>query len=70
MHEGLVAQSTFATATSNDRDSASLELACRGIDVVVSAVQGLRDTIVDGQTRLLHAAEKAGVTRRCAARRS
>jgi uncharacterized protein YbjT (DUF2867 family) len=44
-------------------DSASLELACKGIDIVVSAVQGLRDTIVDGQTRLLRAAEKTGVTR-------
>ncbi len=44
-------------------DAASLELACKDIDVVVSSVQGLRDTIVDGQTRLLRAAEKAGVAR-------
>jgi hypothetical protein len=31
--------------------------------VIVSAVQGLRDVIVDGQTRLLRAAERAGVQR-------
>jgi uncharacterized protein YbjT (DUF2867 family) len=44
-------------------DAASLARACDGIDVVVSAVQGLRDVIVDGQTRLLRAAEKAAVKR-------
>jgi uncharacterized protein YbjT (DUF2867 family) len=44
-------------------DAASLEQACAGIDVVVSTVQGLRDVVVDGQTRLLRAAEKAGVKR-------
>lgn len=44
-------------------DAASLATACAGIDVVVSAVQGLRDVIVDGQTRLLRAAESAGVAR-------
>jgi uncharacterized protein YbjT (DUF2867 family) len=44
-------------------DSASLLEACTGIEVVVSAVQGLRDVIVDGQTRLLRAAEQAGVAR-------
>jgi uncharacterized protein YbjT (DUF2867 family) len=44
-------------------DEASLTRACEGIDVVVCAVQGLRATIVDGQTRLLRAAEKAGVAR-------
>lgn len=42
-------------------DPASLAHACTGVDVVVSTVQGLRDVIVDGQTRLLHAAEQAGV---------
>ncbi len=44
-------------------DQASLDRACEGIAVVVSTVQGLRDVIVDGQTRLLRAAEKAGVSR-------
>lgn len=44
-------------------DASSLASACSGIDVVVSAVQGLRDVIVDGQTRLLRAAEQAGVRR-------
>ncbi len=42
-------------------DAASLAHACQNIEVVVSTVQGLRDVIVDGQTRLLHAAEQAGV---------
>jgi uncharacterized protein YbjT (DUF2867 family) len=44
-------------------DSASLEAACAGVDVVVSTVQGLRDVIVDGQTRLLAAAAAAEVPR-------
>jgi uncharacterized protein YbjT (DUF2867 family) len=44
-------------------DEASLVRACAGIDVVVSAVIGLRDVIVDGQARLLRAAERAGVPR-------
>jgi nucleoside-diphosphate-sugar epimerase len=44
-------------------DADSLARACAGVDVVVSAVQGLRDVIVDGQTRLLRAAEDAGVAR-------
>lgn len=44
-------------------DSGSLERACQGIHVVVSGVQGLSDVIVDGQTRLLRAAELAGVAR-------
>jgi len=49
--------------TADLSDEASLERACAGVDVVVSAVQGPRDRIVDGQTRLLRAAEKAGVAR-------
>jgi nucleoside-diphosphate-sugar epimerase len=51
------------TATADLTDAASLAAACAEIDVVVSAVQGLRDVIVDGQTRLLRAAEQAGVKR-------
>ncbi len=44
-------------------DEASLLRACEAVDVVVCAVQGLGDVILDGQTRLLRAAEKAGVAR-------
>jgi uncharacterized protein YbjT (DUF2867 family) len=44
-------------------DEAALARACAGIEVIVSSVLGPRDTIVDGQTRLLRAAEKAGVAR-------
>src|SRR5262249_14591009 len=44
-------------------DEAALAHACAGIDVVVSALQGPRDVIVDGQSRLLRAAHKAGVKR-------
>lgn len=51
----------LATADLGDADS--LERACDGIDVVVSAIQGLADIIVDGQTRLLRAAEARGVRR-------
>ena len=39
-------------ATVDLADEAALERACDGIDVVVSAVQGMRDVIVDGQSRL------------------
>ncbi|MGO9409797.1 MAG: NmrA family NAD(P)-binding protein [Spirochaetia bacterium] len=41
----------------------SLREACAGVDVIISAVQGGRDVIVDGQRNLLRAAEKAGVKR-------
>ncbi|HTA89244.1 MAG TPA: NmrA family NAD(P)-binding protein [Polyangiaceae bacterium] len=44
-------------------DEASLLRACEAVDVVVCSVQGLGDVILDGQTRLLRAAEKAGVAR-------
>jgi nucleoside-diphosphate-sugar epimerase len=44
-------------------DPSSLDAACKGVDVVVSAVQGLADVIVEGQTHLLRAAEKNGVAR-------
>jgi hypothetical protein len=42
-------------------DESSLARACHGVDVIVSAVQGLRDVVVDGQTHLLRAAENEGV---------
>jgi uncharacterized protein YbjT (DUF2867 family) len=41
----------------------SMLAACKDVDVVVSAVQGLGDVIVEGQTRLLRAAESCGVSR-------
>lgn len=44
-------------------DDAALARACEGTSVVVSALQGLREVIVDGQTRVLRAAEAAGVAR-------
>lgn len=44
-------------------DPASLRAACRGVQVVVSAVQGGDEVIVDGQRRLLEAAAAAGMSR-------
>jgi uncharacterized protein YbjT (DUF2867 family) len=44
-------------------DPESLTRACDGVEVIVSAVQGLRDVLVAGQVRLLRAAEHAGVKR-------
>jgi uncharacterized protein YbjT (DUF2867 family) len=44
-------------------DEASLERACAGADIVISAVQGGPEIIVDGQGRLLQACLKAGVQR-------
>src|SRR5690242_10719482 len=49
--------------TADLSDEPSLARACAGVQVIVSTVQGLRDVIVDGQGRLLHAAERAGVAR-------
>src|SRR5437870_5635805 len=44
-------------------DEAALIKALAGADVVVSALNGLRDVIVDGQTTLLNAAVAARVGR-------
>ena len=44
-------------------DFASLDRATRGVDVIVSAVQGGRDIMVDGQLALLAAANRNGVRR-------
>lgn len=44
-------------------DAAALESATSGIDVVISAVQGGADVIVDGQLALGRAAATSGVTR-------
>jgi len=40
-----------------------LRAACQGVDTVVSAVQGGPDVIIEGQSRLLRAAEAEGVRR-------
>ena len=42
-------------------DAAALDAATKGIDVVVSAVSGGRDTYIDGQTNVLRAAQANGV---------
>ena len=44
-------------------DHAGLVEACTGVSCVVSALQGLRDVIVDLQSELLNAAVNAGVSR-------
>lgn len=44
-------------------DTVSLDCATAGADVVISAEQGGRDTIVDGQLALLAAATRNGVRR-------
>lgn len=44
-------------------DAASLDRATNGIDVIVSAVQGGRDVIVDGQVRLAQAGKRNGAHR-------
>lgn len=45
------------------RDPDSLRQACNGANIVISAVQGGPDVIVDGQSRLLEAAQSQGVQR-------
>ena len=44
-------------------DAAALTATCAGVGCVVSALAGLRDVIVEGQTALLQAAVAAGVPR-------
>lgn len=44
-------------------NTAELTGACAGASCVISALSGLRDVIVEAQTRLLHAALEAGVPR-------
>jgi nucleoside-diphosphate-sugar epimerase len=53
----------MTTATGDLSDRASLAKACEGIEVVVSAVQGGPEVIIEGQRNLLAAAEAAGVKR-------
>ena len=42
----------MTTATGDLSDRASLAKACKGIDVVVSAVQGGAEVIIEGQRNL------------------
>lgn len=57
-------RATGAEPVAADLDDAkTLDRACADVGVVVSCVQGLGDVIVDGQTRLLRAAERARVAR-------
>ncbi|MFM2432457.1 MAG: hypothetical protein RLZZ511_3671 [Cyanobacteriota bacterium] len=44
-------------------DPASLQRACQNIEIVISAVNGDADVMVDGQTNLIKAAEASGVRR-------
>ncbi|MGA2763481.1 MAG: NmrA family NAD(P)-binding protein [Spirochaetia bacterium] len=50
-------------AYGNLGDPASLQAACSGVEVVISAVQGGPEVIIEGQRNLLAAAEPAGVKR-------
>jgi nucleoside-diphosphate-sugar epimerase len=53
-----------ATILPGDLDNeASLQTATRGVDVVISAVQGGPETILDGQLRLANAAKANGARR-------
>ena len=53
-----------ATSTAGDLAApATLDAATRGVDVVVSAVQGSRDVVVDGQRALARAAAQNGARR-------
>jgi len=62
MIDGLAARG--ATVVVGDvGDPASLDAATHGVDVVISALQGGRAVIVDGQIALAEAAERNGVRR-------
>jgi len=52
-----------ATACVNLRNASEATAACSGASCVLSALQGLRDVIVEAQTVLLEGAVKAGVPR-------
>jgi hypothetical protein len=57
------ALSTYRIGQFLEKITSQMTLACLGASCVVSALQGLRDVIVDMQTSLLEAAIKAGVRR-------
>jgi nucleoside-diphosphate-sugar epimerase len=52
-----------ATAPANPFSAADMTEALKGADCVISALNGLRDVMIDRQTVLLNAAVKAGVPR-------
>ena len=56
-------QSGATVATGDVFEPASLNAATKGVDVVISALQGQRDVIVDGQVALATAAVRSGVRR-------
>ncbi|QKZ13958.1 aromatic alcohol reductase [Spirosoma sp. KUDC1026] len=58
-----LAQQGVAVVNADFGKPDELAKACEGVSCVVSALQGLRDVIVDTQTRLLDAAIAAGVPR-------
>lgn len=58
-----LAQRGVEIAQADYADVAQLTQACRGAAGVVSALQGLRDVVVDAQSALLEAAVAAGVPR-------
>jgi uncharacterized protein YbjT (DUF2867 family) len=60
--DALVARGA-EVVTGDVTDAASLDAATRGVDVVVSALQGGPDVIVDGQIALAEAAARNGVRR-------
>ena len=60
--DGLVARGA-SIVTGDVGDPESLDRATRGVDVVVSALQGGADVIVDGQIALAEAAVRNGVRR-------
>lgn len=47
----------------NYEDTKALEKACAGATVIISALSGLRPSIIDAQTKLLNAAVKVGARR-------
>ncbi len=60
--DGLVARGA-SIVTGDVSDPESLDRATRGVDVVISALQGGADVIVDGQIALAQAAVRNGVRR-------
>lgn len=60
---GILKQHDIGVIQTDMTNLNELTLACKDVDCVISALQGLRDTIIDVQSALLHAAVNAGVPR-------
>lgn len=60
---GLTDNPALSLVVGDLADQASLLPHLEGVDIIVSAVQGGPEVIIDGQTNLLRAAEQAGVPR-------